>query len=103
MDYRYFFEHESVGYSNFFTDLVHIVCDYALSMKEDLSNRIDEMEIYDGDVSAAKQAEKDGYCKLIHDIKINRNMDIYPIAKTIIDTPENRELLTKLVKERRCL
>ena len=44
MDYRYFFEHESVGYSNFFTDLVHIVCDYALSMKEDLSNRIDEMD-----------------------------------------------------------
>lgn len=43
MDYRYFFEHKSVGYSNFLTNLIHIVCDYALSMKEDLSNRIDEM------------------------------------------------------------
>lgn len=43
MNYRYFFEHKSVGYSNFFTNLIHIVCDYALSLKEDLSNRIDEM------------------------------------------------------------
>lgn len=35
-DYRYFFEHESIGYSSFFTDLVHLVCDYAISMKDNL-------------------------------------------------------------------
>lgn len=41
VDYRYFFEHESGGYTNFFTDLVHIVCDYAISMKEELRNKMD--------------------------------------------------------------
>ena len=41
VDYRYFFEHESVGHTNFFTDLVHIVCDYAISMKEELRNKMD--------------------------------------------------------------
>lgn len=40
-DYRYFFEHEAIGYSNFFNGLVHIVCDYAISMKEEVSNKID--------------------------------------------------------------
>lgn len=32
-DYRYFFGKEHVGYSNFFNDFVHIVCDYAISLK----------------------------------------------------------------------
>lgn len=32
-DMRYFFSHESVGYSNFFNEFVHIVCDYAISQK----------------------------------------------------------------------
>ena len=41
IDFRYFFEHESVGYSGFFNELVHIVCDYAISMKEDLNIKLD--------------------------------------------------------------
>lgn len=32
-DYRYFFGKEHLGYSNFFNDFVHIVCDYAISLK----------------------------------------------------------------------
>lgn len=32
-DYRYFFGKESIGYTNFFNDFVHITCDYAISLK----------------------------------------------------------------------
>ena len=32
-DMRYFFSKESVGYSGFFYDFVHIVCDYAIGQK----------------------------------------------------------------------
>ncbi len=32
-DMRYFFSMESVGYSGFFYDFVHIVCDYAIEQK----------------------------------------------------------------------
>lgn len=32
-DMRYFFSHESVGYSGFFNEFVHIVCEYAISQK----------------------------------------------------------------------
>lgn len=41
IDYRYFFEHESLGFTNFFTELVHIVCNYAVSMKEELNIEMD--------------------------------------------------------------
>ena len=34
-DWRYFFERESVGYSNFLPEFIHIVCDYAIA---ELSN-----------------------------------------------------------------
>ena len=34
-DWRYFFEKDGVGSSNFFNDFVHIVCEYALSLKEE--------------------------------------------------------------------
>ena len=32
-DYRYYFEHSAIGYSNFLNDFIHIVCDYAISLK----------------------------------------------------------------------
>ena len=32
-DYRYYFEHSVIGYSNFLNDFIHIVCDYAISLK----------------------------------------------------------------------
>ena len=32
-DYRYFFGKEHIGFTNFFNDFVHIVCDYAISLK----------------------------------------------------------------------
>lgn len=28
--WRYFFQHESIGYSNFLLEFIHIVCDYAI-------------------------------------------------------------------------
>lgn len=34
-DFRYFYEHEILGYSNFLNDFIHIVCDYAISMKSE--------------------------------------------------------------------
>ena len=34
-DFRYFLGKESVGFSNFFNEFVHIVCDYAISQKPD--------------------------------------------------------------------
>lgn len=34
-DFRYFYEHEILGYSNFLNDFIHIVCDYAISQKKD--------------------------------------------------------------------
>lgn len=30
-DWRYFFERESIGYSNFLPEFIHIVCDYAIA------------------------------------------------------------------------
>lgn len=32
-DFRYFFGKEHIGFSNFFNEFVHIVCDYAISQK----------------------------------------------------------------------
>lgn len=32
-DFRYFYEHEVLGYSHFLNDFIHIVCDYAISLK----------------------------------------------------------------------
>jgi hypothetical protein len=32
-DWRYFFEKDGVGTSNFFNDFVHIICEYALSLE----------------------------------------------------------------------
>lgn len=34
-DYRYFYEHDTLGYSNFLNDFIHIVCDYAISLKNE--------------------------------------------------------------------
>ena len=34
-DFRYFYEHSALGYSNFWNDFVHIVCDYALSVQSE--------------------------------------------------------------------
>lgn len=34
-DFRYFYEHEILGYSNFLNDFIHIVCDYAISLKSE--------------------------------------------------------------------
>lgn len=31
VDWRYFFEHEAIGYSNFLMEFIHIVCDYAIA------------------------------------------------------------------------
>ena len=30
VDWRYFFEHEAIGYSNFLLEFIHIVCEYAI-------------------------------------------------------------------------
>lgn len=32
-NFRYCFEHRVVGFSNFFNDFIHIICDYAISLK----------------------------------------------------------------------
>lgn len=32
--WRYFFQHETVGYTNFMTEFIHIVCDYAIAKIE---------------------------------------------------------------------
>ena len=54
--------------------------------------KIDELNIYNSDLEAAKQAEKDGI-KLIHDIDIPKEQVLYDYKDTFIDTPENREQL----------
>lgn len=36
-EWRYFFESESVGYSNFLPEFIHIVCDYALGVHDEHS------------------------------------------------------------------
>lgn len=33
-EWRYFFQSESIGYSNFLTEFIHIVCDYAIATIE---------------------------------------------------------------------
>ena len=37
-DYRYFFSKVSVGFSGFFNDFIHIICNYALSFKSEYNN-----------------------------------------------------------------
>ena len=39
VDWRYFFQFESVGYSNFLPEFIHIVCDYAIA---NIENSISE-------------------------------------------------------------
>ena len=34
-EWRYFFQRESIGYSNFLTEFIHIVCDYALGVHDE--------------------------------------------------------------------
>ena len=34
VDWRYFFQFESIGYSGFLLDFIHIVCDYAIAIVE---------------------------------------------------------------------
>lgn len=38
IDYRYFFSKDTVGFSNFFYDFIHIICDYVLSLKSQYNN-----------------------------------------------------------------
>lgn len=33
-EWRYFFEREAIGYSNFLSEFIHIVCDYAIAQAE---------------------------------------------------------------------
>lgn len=40
---RYFFERDTIGYSNFFTDLVHLVCDYVIDMKKEYIHEEDDI------------------------------------------------------------
>ena len=76
------------GYGFFlsdYTDVLHI-------------QKIDELwDVYDSDLEAAEQAEKDGV-KLIHDIRIPKDSIIYPLNDTCVDTPENRKQLLKEIK-----
>lgn len=39
---RYSFERDTIGYSNFFTDLVHLVCDYVIDMKKEYIHEEDD-------------------------------------------------------------
>jgi len=58
--------------------------------------RIDEMNIYDGDIDAAKQAAKDG----IKLIPWKEQPKCYPFKYyRFIDTPENRKALEREVKK----
>ena len=40
--WRYFFQHESIGYSNFLLEFIHIVCDYALAVIENDMTEVSE-------------------------------------------------------------
>ena len=62
--------------------------------------KIDEMNIYDSDLDAAKQAEIDGI-KIIHDINIPEDSYYYPYKDTIIDTETNRKMLSDELKKER--
>ena len=53
--------------------------------------KIDDMSVFDSDMEAAIQAERDGI-KLIHDIEFDRPEKHY----CFLDTPQNRKLLQGL-------
>ena len=59
--------------------------------------RIDELGIYDSDLEASKQAEKDGI-KIIHDLRFE-TAPLYYYNDTILDTEENRKILEKTLDE----
>ena len=40
VDWRYFFQHDSMGYSNFLPEFIHIVCDYAIA---EIENNVPEV------------------------------------------------------------
>ena len=40
-DWRYFFEHETMGYSSFLLEFIHIVCEYAISENEKSLSEVD--------------------------------------------------------------
>jgi hypothetical protein len=58
--------------------------------------KIDELDIYDSDLDASKQAELDGI-KIIHDIRFECEPFCY-YNDTIIDTKENRKLVENIKK-----
>lgn len=60
--------------------------------------KIDELDIYDSDLDAAEQAEKDGI-KLIHDIEIPNDSILYPLKDTFVDIPSNRRQLLEELQE----
>lgn len=39
-EWRYFFEKEAIGYSNFLSDFIHIVCDYAIENIENIEDEV---------------------------------------------------------------
>lgn len=41
-EWRYFFQRESIGYSNFLLEFIHIVCDYAISELESNATEVSE-------------------------------------------------------------
>ena len=40
--WRYFFQHETIGYTNFMTEFIHIVCDYAIAKIESNATEVSE-------------------------------------------------------------
>lgn len=42
VDWRYFFQQEHIGYSNFLTEFIHIVCDYVISINNNENSLINE-------------------------------------------------------------
>lgn len=59
--------------------------------------RIDELGIYDSDLEASRQAEKDGI-KIIHDLHFE-NAPLCYYNDTILDTELNRKILEKIEKD----
>lgn len=72
---------------------------YIIATSKDCGNgathieRIDCMEVFDGDFEASKQAELNGI-KIIRDMKFKKEH-----IAAYIDTPENRELLKDCIEE----
>lgn len=73
----------------------YLICDYSPLGELSHIERIDILEVFDSDIEAAKQAEKDGI-KLIgyHD---QPKRGDYKYCR-YLDTPKNRELIAEILK-----